>query len=123
MIRKNQLQNILKLYGEEYLKKHSVPIYVRKTLVDIESCRTSQLGGHIDQCDDCGDIRISYNSCRNRHCPKCQTLAKEKWIFNQEKHLLPVGYFHMIFTIPNEFNSKLETSSNKGVRPLYKFTK
>ena len=120
MNRKNQLQNILKLYGEEYLKQHSLPSYIRKTLVDIESCRTSQLGGHIDQCDDCGDIRISYNSCRNRHCPNCQTLAKEKWIFNQEKHLLPVGYFHMVFTIPNEFNTLMLLNQKIMYNVLFK---
>jgi hypothetical protein len=120
MNRKNQLQNIFKLYGEEYLKEHNLPSYIRKTLVDIESCRTSQLGGHIDQCDDCGDIRISYNSCRNRHCPNCQTLAKEKWIFNQEKHLLPVGYFHMVFTIPNEFNTLMLLNQKVMYNVLFK---
>lgn len=70
----------------------------------IESCRTSKLGGHLDTCDECGHIRISYNSCRNRHCPKCQTLAKEKWLDDRKDDLLPVGYFHVVFTIPEELN-------------------
>ncbi len=70
----------------------------------IERCRTSALGGHIDECDSCGHIKISYNSCRNRHCPKCQGLAREKWLIARERDLLPVGYFHIVFTIPDELN-------------------
>ena len=70
----------------------------------IEVCRTVVLGGHKDKCDHCGHLEISYNSCRNRHCPKCQTLAKEKWIEARGKDLLPVEYFHVVFTIPSELN-------------------
>ena len=70
----------------------------------IEVCRTSVLGGHKDKCDNCGHLEISYNSCRNRHCPKCQTLAKEKWIEARSEDLLPIEYFHVVFTIPSELN-------------------
>jgi hypothetical protein len=70
----------------------------------IEVCRTSSLGGHRDQCDHCGHLVISYNSCRNRHCPKCQILAKEKWIEARKEDLLPIEYFHVVFTIPVELN-------------------
>jgi hypothetical protein len=70
----------------------------------IERCRTAALGGHIDACDACGHIRISYNSCRNRHCPGCQFLRKEKWLEAREKELLPIPYFHVVFTIPEELN-------------------
>ncbi len=70
----------------------------------IETCRTSALGGHIEECDSCGNIRISYNSCRNRHCPKCQTLTRERWIEDRKIELLPVQYFHVVFTIPEELN-------------------
>ncbi len=70
----------------------------------IEVCRTAELGGHKDKCDSCGHIEISYNSCRNRHCPKCQTLRKEKWIEAREEDLLPIQYFHVVFTIPSELN-------------------
>ena len=70
----------------------------------IEVCRTSVLGGHKDKCDSCGHLEISYNSCRNRHCPKCQTLAKEKWIEARSEDLLPIEYFHVVFTIPSELN-------------------
>lgn len=70
----------------------------------IEVCRTAALGGHKDQCDHCGNLAISYNSCRNRHCPKCQTLRKEKWIEARSEDLLPIEYFHVVFTLPSELN-------------------
>ncbi|MFK7001912.1 IS91 family transposase [Flavobacterium oreochromis] len=76
-----------------------------RTLYAIKKCRTSALGGHIDACDDCGNISISYNSCRNRHCPKCQGKNKEDWIQAREKELLPVPYFHVVFTLPETLNS------------------
>ena len=78
--------------------------YHLKTLHAIRRCRTSELGGHIDGCDSCGHLRISYNSCRNRHCPKCQGLNKEMWIIGQEDILLPVLYYHVVFTLPHELN-------------------
>ena len=68
----------------------------------IEVCRTAELGGHIDECEECGHVKISYNSCRNRHCPKCQFLKKEKWIEARGKDLLPIQYFHVVFTLPDE---------------------
>ena len=71
----------------------------------IEACRSSALGGHVDQCDSCGHTRISYNSRRNRHCPKCQSLAKERWLESRKDELLPVSYFHCVLTIPNELNA------------------
>ena len=71
----------------------------------IETCRTATLGGHVDQCDSCSHQRISYNSCRNRHCPKCQTLAKAKWLQARMAELLQVPYFHIVFTVPREIAS------------------
>jgi hypothetical protein len=70
----------------------------------IEVCRTAVLGGHKDKCDSCGHVEISYNSCRNRHCPKCQLLRKEKWVEARSDDLLPIQYFHVVFTIPVELN-------------------
>src|SRR5580704_7489250 len=66
----------------------------------IESCRSATLGGHIEQCNDCGQLRIAYNSCRNRHCPKCQGLARAQWLADRQSELLPVPYFHVVFTVP-----------------------
>jgi hypothetical protein len=71
----------------------------------IERCRTAELGGHADVCDECGAARISYNSCRNRHCPKCQALTKERWIDARKSDLLNVSYFHVVFTIPDTLNT------------------
>ena len=76
----------------------------KRMLRAMSLCRTQALGGHIDACTDCGCIRISYNSCRNRHCPKCQSVQREKWILKREAELLPVPYFHVVFTIPNTLN-------------------
>jgi Putative transposase/Transposase zinc-binding domain len=75
-----------------------------RTLWAIKRCRTVAMGGHVDACDACGNISISYNSCRNRHCPKCQGHKKEEWIQAREADLLPVPYFHVVFTLPSELN-------------------
>ena len=76
----------------------------RKVMHDITRCRTAYLGGHVERCDDCGFERIAYNSCRNRHCPKCQALAKAEWLEARRSELLPVDYFHVVFTMPHELN-------------------
>jgi len=68
----------------------------------IEQCRSAALGGHVERCEDCGHSRITYNSCRNRHCPKCQGAAAQDWLAAREADLLPVGYFHVVFTLPAE---------------------
>src|SRR5262245_56618579 len=68
----------------------------------IEPCRSAALGGHVERCEDCGHTRIAYNSCRNRHCPKCQGAAAQDWLTAREDDLLPVGYFHVVFTLPAE---------------------
>jgi len=73
-----------------------------KVMSAIQNCRTAALGGHVDGCDDCGYLRIAYNSCRNRHCPKCQAAAARAWLAERKADLLPVGYFHVVFTLPAE---------------------
>jgi hypothetical protein len=73
-----------------------------KVMSAIETCRTAALGGHVEGCEDCGHVRIAYNSCRNRHCPKCQGAAAREWLAAREADLLPVGYFHVVFTVPAE---------------------
>jgi len=99
-----ELQDIFNQYGEVYRQNHSLFLNQLKAMRAIENCRTSVLGAHIDECDECGYTRISYNSCRNRHCPKCQTLKKERWIDARKDDLLNVGYFHVVFTIPDTLN-------------------
>lgn len=75
-----------------------------RTLSAIKRCRTAELGGHLDACTECGSVRISYNSCRNRHCPKCQGNKREQWVQARESELLPVPYFHLVFTLPDLLN-------------------
>jgi hypothetical protein len=73
-----------------------------KVMSAIESCRTAALGGHVARCEDCAHAAIAYNSCRNRHCPKCQGAAAREWMAAREAELLPVSYFHVVFTLPSE---------------------
>lgn len=80
-------------------------VHQQKTLRAIEACRTAVLGGHVDMCDDCGNISISYNSCRNRHCPKCQGHKRREWIEKREADLLPCTYYHIVFTLPAQLNA------------------
>lgn len=77
---------------------------MQRTLSALQHCRSASMGGHVDRCDQCGHILISYNSCRNRHCPKCQNTQREAWIENRKRDLLPVPYFHVVFTVPDKLN-------------------
>ena len=110
-----ELQEIFRKYGEKYREEHKMMPYIIKTMRAIEKCRTAELGAHEDVCDNCGYVKISYNSCRNRHCPKCQSIAREKWIYNREQEILNVKYFHVVMTIPSELyivakqNERLES--------------
>lgn len=99
-----ELAQIVQQYGHAYMEKHQPRSFHWRVLNDIAVCRTAALGGHADACNSCGHVRISYNSCRNRHCPKCQALNRERWIAAQQKQLLPVPYFHVVFTLPQEMN-------------------
>ncbi len=101
---KYEVADIFRLYGEEYKMTHAMTTEQRKVMAAIMCCRTAQLGGHKEVCENCGTTRSCYNSCRNRHCPKCQTMTKEKWLENRRAELLPCGYFHMVFTIPHVLN-------------------
>jgi hypothetical protein len=98
-----ELQDVIKDYGEEYVKHCSLLAVHHKAMRAIRDCRTAALGGHIDHFD-CGHTHISYNSCRNRNCPKCQSLNKERWVMARMEDLLPVPYYHVVFTLPEELN-------------------
>ena len=99
-----EMADIFRQHGSVYRESHKLPRNHLRVMHAIELCRTTALGGHKDKCDQCGHLEISYNSCRNRHCPKCQTMAKEKWIEARGEDLLPIEYFHVVFTIPSELN-------------------
>ena len=100
---KLEVADVFRKYGRAYRQKHgtSMSQQQRRAMHEIETCRTAALGGHVDQCDACGHQAISYNSCRNRHCPKCQALAKARWLQARQAELLPVEYYHVVFTIPD----------------------
>jgi Putative transposase/Transposase zinc-binding domain len=100
-----EIVDIFRLHGEEYKNHYPISREQRKAMADITRCRTAGLGGHVDTCDqDCGFTRISYNSCRNRHCPKCQSLNQAKWLESRKERILPTHYFHMVITLPHELN-------------------
>ncbi len=101
----HELSEIIALHGADFEQKHAPTEQQRNVLAKLSECRTSPLGGHVDACDGCGTIRISYNSCRNRHCPKCQSTNRERWIEARENDLLDVSYFHVVFTLPEELNA------------------
>ena len=115
-----ELADIFRAHGESYRRAHPLPVSHLKVMQAVERCRTAALGGHLEQCDSCGYERPAYNSCRNRHCPKCQSLAKAKWLDKQKSELLPVGYFHLVFTLPHELNALILTNKKILLGHLFK---
>ena len=99
-----EVADIFRTAGPAYRAAHAghLSLTQLKVMTAIENCRTAALGGHVEACEDCGHWRIAYNSCRNRHCPKCQGAAARTWLAEREADLLPVGYFHVVFTLPAE---------------------
>jgi hypothetical protein len=97
-----EVADIFRHHGDAYRQTHGDPMgrVEHRILSAIAACRTAALGGHLEQCSNCGEKRISYNSCRNRHCPKCQNLARAEWLEARKAELLPVPYFHVVFTLP-----------------------
>jgi Putative transposase/Transposase zinc-binding domain len=99
-----EVADVFRAAGSAWRAAHAghISLAQLKVMSAIETCRTAALGGHIEGCEDCGHRRIAYNSCRNRHCPKCQAVAAREWLAAREDDLLPVGYFHVVFTVPAE---------------------
>ena len=99
-----EVADIFRQVGPAYRQDHadSLSSGQRRVMRDIERCRTAELGGHVEQCDACGHQRISFNSCRSRHCPKCQSLTRAQWLEDRQAELLPVEYFHVVFTVPQQ---------------------
>lgn len=107
---KHEVAHIFDRYGPDFLKTHALPGSHLKVMQHIQACRTATLGGHCDRCDSCNFEQNSYNSCRDRHCPKCQYLTTERWLKDRKTELLPVGYYHVVFTLPHELNSLVLTN-------------
>jgi len=102
---KVELADIVRAHGAAFRAAHRLCAVQHRALRAIEQCRTAALGGELRQCDACGTKRYVYHSCRNRHCPKCQTRAKERWLAARRAELLPVPYYHLVFTLPHELNA------------------
>ena len=99
-----EVADVFRFYGKKHQSTYPVSYEQKKVMRHIQVCRTAVLGGHIEQCNHCGLERNAYNSCRDRHCPKCQTLVKEEWLNDRRAEVLPCGYFHLVFTLPHQLN-------------------
>ena len=98
----HEVADVIRRFGEQLLAAGPVSPARRRVMRALIACRTSRLGGHVEACDACGYRRVAYNSCRNRHCPKCQGSRQAQWLEDRAKDLLPVEYFHVVFTMPAE---------------------
>ena len=116
---KVELAQVFARHGAAYLATHRLATVQQRALRAIEACRTEALGGHVERCAACGRLRYSYHSCRNRHCPKCQTLAKERWLAARQAELLPVPYFHVVFTLPHTLNALAQGNPRVIYRLLF----
>jgi hypothetical protein len=100
-----EIAHILQKHIEDYKRQYRLGPEHQKILSDLLNCRTAKMGGRVDRCDTCGSLRIAYHSCRNRHCPKCQHMPRERWLAKRKEEILPVNYFHVVFTLPHELNA------------------
>jgi hypothetical protein len=117
-----EVADILRALGNRFLDRYQPNFSYQqlKAFRAIQKCRTAALGGHLDSCPKCGHQAISYNSCRNRHCPKCQTQARERWIAKRQQELLPTSYFHVVFTVPHELNVLALTNPKQFYELLFR---
>jgi hypothetical protein len=114
-----EVADIFCRHADQYCQQFPISPEQLKVLNLIKVCRTAALGGHLDRCEHCGYEKPAYNSCRNRHCPKCQTVAKEKWLDARRAELLPCGYFHLVFTLPHELNPLILGNKEKLLGLLF----
>jgi len=114
-----EVADVIRSHGEAFLQKYGSHLTMtqKKALRDLAQCRTAALGGHVERCLDCGHERVSYNSCRNRHCPKCQALSRARWLERESQYLLPVEYHHVVFTLPAEL-AELATTNTSALYNL-----
>ena len=114
---KLEVADVLRHYGEAYCQDHgaSLSMAQRRVLTAIEVCRTAVLGGHLEECDHCAHRRNAYNSCSDRHCPKCQSLARAQWLEDRRLELLNTQYFHVVFTLPQQ----IATIAYQNKREVY----
>jgi len=115
-----EVADIVRAVGDAYRATHRLSVQQERVLEAIADCRTAALGGHTAQCDHCGALSIRYCSCRNRHCPKCQTLAKQRWLERQCADLLDIDYWHLVFTLPHELNPLAQGNPRVIYRLLFR---
>src|SRR5210317_817518 len=114
-----ELADIFRRYADDYRRSHTVSYEQLKVMHHIQICRTAALGGHLEQCDQCAFEQNAYNSCRDRHCPKCQTMTKEQWLNDRKAELLPCGYFHLVFTLPHDLNPIILSNKKTTLNILF----
>jgi hypothetical protein len=110
---RQEVADILRKHIKDYQSQYPLWSEHRKIVSDLLNCRTAHLGGHIERCNHCGTVRITYHSCRNRHCPRCQHMPRERWLEKRKDEILPTSYFHVVFTLPHELNTLI--LNNKAV--------
>ncbi len=115
-----ELQDVFVAGWDSYLSHRAVTFQQEKAARSIMDCRTSALGGHVEVCDECGHERISYNSCRDRHCPKCQTVRRDQWVQGRLDDLLDCPYFHVVFTVPECLNVLIRSNQDKAYAALFR---
>jgi hypothetical protein len=115
-----EVADILHKHIGDYQNKYPLWPEHRKIVSDLLNCRTAHLGGYIERCNTCGTVRISYHSCRNRHCPKCQHMPRERWLEKRKDEILPVNYFHVVFTLPHELNTIILNNKKVMLNILFK---
>jgi hypothetical protein len=114
-----ELADIFRAHGGAYGADHRLSAVQRRAMRAIVACRTAALGGHLEACDTCGESRYTYHSCRNRHCPKCQTRAKERWLQARQRELIATPYFHVVFTLPHQLNALAQGNPRLIYRCLF----
>jgi len=115
-----EIADILRKHIGDYQDQYPLWSEHRKIVFDLLNCRTAHLGGHIDRCSHCGTMRITYHSCRNRHCPKCQHMPRERWLEKRKDEILPTSYFHVVFTLPHELNAIILNNKKVMLNILFK---
>src|ERR1039457_1018830 len=115
-----EVADVFHAHQNQFLQRwgHMVSDQQRKVLRDIGRCRTAVLGAHLERCDRCNYETVAYDSCRYRHCPKCQSSARDRWLLKQARSLLPVPYVHVVFTVPEEHTFELQSPCNLVCRLL-----
>ena len=115
-----EVADILHLHLDDYKAEYPLWPEHYKIATNLLNCRTARLGGHIERCDNCGAVRITYHSCRNRHCPKCQHMPRERWLEKRKDEILPTSYFHVVFTLPHELNTVILNNKKVMFNILFK---